>query len=104
MITLSFKNAVVKDEGLGLRVNGKSLEEIISITLGTKVGDKLAYSSSNNLSEFESTCCDITVIIDPKPVTTTIETNTMDFGSLEEMEEFMREQLEEKTKQADAEE
>ena len=35
MIQLNFLNAVVEDNGNGLRVNGKDLNSIISAALGT---------------------------------------------------------------------
>ena len=37
MLKISFTNAEVSDHGYGLEVNGKSLEDIISTALGTKV-------------------------------------------------------------------
>ena len=40
MLKLEFKGAEVHDGGYGLEVNGKSLEDIISIALGTKVKGK----------------------------------------------------------------
>jgi len=39
MIKISFANAQVKDGGYGLHVNGKRLEDIISMALGTKAKD-----------------------------------------------------------------
>lgn len=40
MLKISFTNAEVSDHGYGLEVNGKSLEDIISTALGTKVKGK----------------------------------------------------------------
>ena len=37
MLKISFTNAEVSDHGYGLEVNGKSLEDIISTALGTKL-------------------------------------------------------------------
>ena len=39
MLKISFTNAEVSDHGYGLEVNGKSLEDIISTALGTKLSD-----------------------------------------------------------------
>jgi len=43
MLKISFTNAEVSDHGYGLEVNGKSLEDIISIALGTKVNGNGGY-------------------------------------------------------------
>ena len=40
MLKISFTNAEVSDHGYGLEVNGKSLEDIISTALGTKLKGK----------------------------------------------------------------
>lgn len=102
MLKLEFQNAVVKDTGYGLEVNGKPLEEIISTALGTKVGGTYGYGSG--LPEFSSSCCNITVIIDPQPVITHIEDDDGVWNSVAEMEEDVREQFEKKAKQEDPEE
>ena len=102
MLKLEFQNAVVEDNGYGLKVNGNSLEEVISTALGTKIGNRSGYGSG--LPNFKSNCCNVTVIIDPKPVTTNIETNEEVWSSVEEMEEDKREQFEEKTEKTDPEE
>lgn len=40
MLKISFTNAEVSDHGYGLEVNGKSLGDIISTALGTKLKGK----------------------------------------------------------------
>jgi hypothetical protein len=94
VVKLEFKNAVVKDMGYGLIVNGEPLDDIISTALGTKLKDNNAYNS--NLEEFKSTCCNITVIIDPQPVTTLITDSRYAYESVEEMEAERLEQYNEK--------
>ena len=63
MLKISFTNAEVSDHGFGLEVNGKSLEDIISTALGTKLKGKGGYGSG--LPSFTSNSCDVTVIINP---------------------------------------
>ena len=94
MLKLEFCNAEVRDTGYGLAVNGIHLENIISTALGT---------TGNNPKYFKSTCCNVTVIIDPRPVTTSIETDDEVWNSLEELEECRREQNE-STEKTDPEE
>lgn len=45
MLKISFTNAEVSDHGYGLEVNGKSLEDIISTALGTKLKGNGGYGS-----------------------------------------------------------
>ena len=59
MLKISFTNAEVSDHGYGLEVNGKSLEDIISTALGTKVKGNGGYGSG--LPSFSSNSCDVTV-------------------------------------------
>lgn len=94
MLKLEFKNAEVRDSGYGVRVNGQSLDTIISMALGV---------DTNRGVDFKSNCCNVTVIIDPHPVTTLIETDEEVWSSVEEMEECKREQNE-STKKTDPEE
>ena len=94
MLKLEFHNAEVYDSGLGLVVNGKSLENIISTALGTKLDSK--YGARDGLKPFNSNCCNITIIIDPQPVITHIEDDDYEFDSVEELEEIKREQFEKK--------
>ena len=103
MLKLEFTNAVVKDDGYGLKVNGKELSEIISTALGTKVGDRRAGYKSD-IPEFKSTCCNITVTIDPQPVTTLINVDTERYLSVEKLEEVKREQFKKKNAKTDPEE
>ena len=92
MVKLQFKNAKVTDSGYGLEVNGKPLDEIISTVLGTRVGNRAGYGSG--LPEFKSNCCNVTVIIEPQPVTTHIEDDDYEYDSVEDLEEEKREQFE----------
>ena len=63
MLKISFTNAEVSDHGYGLEVNGKSLEDIISTALGTKLKGNGGYGSG--LPSFSSNSCDVTVTINP---------------------------------------
>lgn len=101
MVKLVFENATVRDAGYGLEVNGKELNKIISTALGTRVGGTYGYGSG--LPNFESNCCNVTVIIDPKPATTHIEDNDYEYDSVEDLEEEKREQFEKKNATADPE-
>lgn len=101
MLKLEFVNAVAKDSGYGLEVNGKSLEEIISTALGTRVGNN--YGRSDGLKPFTSNCCNITIIIDPQPQLELIENNEDVWRSVKELEEDMREQFEQKNAEEDPE-
>ncbi len=85
MVKLQFTNATAHDHGYGLEVNGKSLEEMISVALGTRKNGKSGYNS--DLPDFDSTCCDITVIINPQPKWAIIEVEGKQYNSLQEMEE-----------------
>lgn len=97
MLKIKFTNAYVEDDGYGLCVNGKGLAEIISTALGVRVGHH--YGSASGLPRFESNCCNVTVIIDPQPVVTSIEDDEGEWQSVEEMEEGVREQYEKKISQ-----
>lgn len=66
MLKISFTNAEVSDHGYGLEVNGKSLEDIISTALGTKLKGNGGYGSG--LPSFNSNSCDVTVIINPHTI------------------------------------
>lgn len=85
MLKLEFVNAVAEDSGYGLEINGKSLEEIISTALGTRAGNHSGYNSG--LPKFKSDCCNVTVIIDPQPVTTHIEDDHNVYHTVKELEE-----------------
>lgn len=102
MLRLHFTNAVVVDDGYGLSVDGRPLSEIISTVLGTKVGNTYGYASG--LPSFKSNCCDILVVIDPKPSTVFIEDDDYEYNNIEEMEGAKREQYRKKNETADTEE
>lgn len=59
MLKISFTNAEVSDHGYGLEVNGKSLEDIISTALGTKLKGNGGYGSG--LPSFSSNSCDVRI-------------------------------------------
>ena len=104
MLKISFTNAEVSDHGYGLEVNGKSLEDIISTALGTKVKGNGGYGSG--LPSFSSNSCDVTVIITPHPTECLICTGKGDelFHSVKEMEECKSEQFQKENAEADPEE
>nr|WP_314462740.1 hypothetical protein [uncultured Clostridium sp.] len=103
MLKLQFENAVVEDTGYGLEVNGKRLEDLISVALGTKLGSKRA-GYGGDLPTFKSNSCDITVTINPHPQNVTIETENNLWHSVGEMEEEKHNELEKKDAEADPEE
>lgn len=81
MIQLNFLNAVVEDNGNGLRVNGKDLNSIISAALGTikKIPGRYEYLGDENKGKpFESQLCNVSVTIDDisTEITETTEANT----------------------------
>lgn len=86
MLKVEFKGADVYDNGYGLEVNGKSLVDIISMALGTKVKGK-DYGYGSGLPSFSSRNCDVLVVIDPHPTVTHIETEEDVWESVESMEE-----------------
>ena len=100
MLKIEYKNAQVSDYGYGLSINGKSLSDIISTALCTRAGDRYGYRS--NLPKFDEKCCNVTVIIDPQPVTELIETDKEIWYSVEDMEECRREQFSKKTETAES--
>lgn len=99
---IDFTNAVVEDDGYGVEVNGRSLEAIISTALGTRLGDKVGYSSG--LPRFKANSCDVTVIITPHPTECTINTNSGVWHSVKEMEAEKSEQFQKENAEADPEE
>lgn len=101
MLKLVFTHAEVRDSGFGLEVNGKSLEDIISEALGTKVKG-LNYNDPK-LKKFNSNSCDITVLICPHDKETLIETDEEIFHSVEEMEEDFSGRFAEETGEAESE-
>ena len=91
MLKISFTNAEVSDHGYGLEVNGKSLEDIISTALGTKVKGNGGYGSG--LPSFSSNSCDVTVTINPHDKECEIETEDEVWHSVAEMEAEKSEQF-----------
>lgn len=103
MLKIEFTNAVVEDNGYGLRVNGEELEGIISTALGTKVGNVAGYGSG--LPHFSSNSCDVTVIINPHPQEVHIEDDDNVWDSVDELEEDKENELiKKKDAEADPEE
>lgn len=100
MLKIQFTNAHVEDHGYGLYVNGKELAEIISTALGVRVDNVYGYDSG--LPSFNSNSCNVTVIINPQPVTELIETGEELWYSVEDMEECKRGQFNEKTETAES--
>ena len=101
MLKISFTNAEVSDHGYGLEVNGKSLEDIISTALGTKLKGNGGYGSG--LPSFNSNSCDVTVIINTHNSICEIETEDNVWHSVEEMEAEKSEQFQEENAEADPE-
>lgn len=101
MLKISFTNAEVSDHGFGLEVNNKSLEDIISTALGTKLKGKGGYGSG--LPSFTSNSCDVTVIINPHDKECEIETEDNVWHNVEEMEAEKSEQFQEENAEADPE-
>ena len=84
MLKIEFRNATARDNGYGLEVNGESLEDIISRSLGalSKEGKRCSYDGG-----FKTNSCDITVIIDPHPTAVTVETDNEEYDDLNEFME-----------------
>lgn len=99
MLKISFTNAEVSDHGYGLEVNGKSLEDIISTALGTKLKGNGGYGSG--LPSFNSNSCDVTVIINPHNSICKIETADEVWHSVAEMEAEKNEQFQKENAEAD---
>ena len=102
MLKINFVNAEVSDHGYGLEVNGKSLEDIISTALGTKVKGNGGYGSG--LPSFSSNSCDVMVIINPHESVCEIETDDEAWYSVAEMEAEKSEQYQKENAKADPEE
>lgn len=91
MIQLNFLNARVKDTGYGLEVNGKPLDEIISVAVGTLKELPDRYGSKQRTGEsFSSNLCNVSVTIDDRSKEIT-ETITISEDGEEEysLEEFL---------------
>ena len=112
MIQLNFLNAVVEDNGNGLRVNGKDLNSIISAALGTikKIPGRYEYLGEENKGEpFESQLCNVSVTIDDisTEITETItfaENGDVQEVNLAEFEKGLEDEHSQEVKQADPEE
>lgn len=74
---LNFTNAVVEDYGWGLKVNGHSLEKLITELLGVRFGEK----------PFNSNCCDVRVVITPKNTPVHLSLGKETYHSVEAMRE-----------------
>lgn len=112
MIQLNFLNAVVEDNGNGLRVNGKDLNSIISAALGTikKIPGRYEYLREENKGKpFESQLCNVSVTIDDisTEITETItfaENGNVQEVTLAEFEKGLEDEHSQEVKQADPEE
>lgn len=103
MLRIDVANARVKDSGYGLEINGKSLEDLISTALGTKLGDMRAgYGSDGTLKAFECNSCDISITINPHPTTVQIENDEYKWDSVESMEEDLNELYKEENAKAES--
>lgn len=112
MIQLNFLNAVVEDNGNGLRVNGKDLNSIISAALGTikKIPGRYEYLGEENQGKpFESQLCNVSVTIDDKSTEITetitfVENGNVQEVTLAEFEKGLEDEHSQEVKQADPEE
>ena len=102
MLKISFTNAEVSDHGYGLEVNGKSLEDIISTALGTKVKGNGGYGSG--LPSFSSNSCDVMVTINPHDKGWAIEAEDNWWRSVVDLGADRSEQFQEENAEADPEE
>lgn len=91
MLKINFSNADVRDDGFGLKVNGESLEDLISEALGTKA--KGCEYNDPRLKNFKANSCDVFVIIKPNPQEVTIEADTGVYNSVKDLEDCINERL-----------
>lgn len=101
MLKLEFTHAEVRDTGFGLEVNGKSLEDIISEALGTKIPN--ARYDDPRRKEFRSNSCDVTVILYPHEKISRIETDEDVYNSVEDLEEELNGKFSKETTEAESE-
>lgn len=104
MIQLNFLNARVRDTGYGLEINGKPLDEIISVAVGTlkKLPDR--YGSKQRTGEsFRSDLCNVSVTIDDrsKEITETITISNEHSEEEVSLEEFLEYAEDEHTEKAE---
>lgn len=112
MIQLNFLNAVVEDNGNGLRVNGKDLNSIISAALGTikKIPGRYEYLGEENKGKpFEPQLCNVSVTIDDisteiAETITFAENGNVQKVTLAEFEKGLEDEHSQEVKQADPEE
>lgn len=107
MVQLNFFNAHVKDSGDGLIVNGRSLESLISVALGTNkrpLGKYDWVKEEDRLKPFSSDLCNVSVTIDDRSadMSETISFSG-DGGAVEEMnfDEYLEGLVHEHTEEAE---
>ena len=100
-VEIRFTNAEVEDSGFGLRVNGESLEDIISMALGTKAkGVNYGNPNYDKLKKFSSNACDVMVVIAPHPKECKIEDV---YHSVEDLEADIDGRISKETTEAESE-
>lgn len=101
MIQLNFLNARVKDDGYGIKVNGKMLEDIISVALGTiKELPNNSYENTVKSGKvFSSDLCNVSVTIDDR--SREISETILISGREVELEEFLERKSNEYSKKAE---
>ena len=105
MVKITFTNAEVRDEGYGLEVNGTSLEDIISMALGTKAAKDIPYGDPRRekLKKFKCNSCDVIVTIIPNPQSCEIEDDEYKYYSVDELREVADERVSEEATEAESE-
>ena len=103
-VEIRFTNAEVEDCGFGLRVNGESLEDIISMALGTKAkGVNYGNPNYDKLKKFSSNACDVMVVIAPHPKECKIEDDENVYHSVEDLEADIDGRISKETTEAESE-
>lgn len=105
MVKITFTNAEVRDDGYGLEVNGTSLEDIISMALGTKAAKDIPYGDPRRekLNRFRCNSCDVLVVITPNPKSCEIEDEENVYNSVDELREVADERVSEEATEAESE-